>query len=92
MRNTGNPGLVRPGGVLSGGIAMGQIGRFPGQTFPGRGLPGTMNNMMGSMNVVVQRMNCPRGFSVTHTENRPKNEIMLKWYPPVGFNQPVQFM
>ena len=74
------------------GLMGGRVGRqvLPGQQFPIQRFGnqfGTMN-----MNVVVQRLNCPRGFSVTHTENNPKNQIMLKWYPPLGYNQPVQFV
>lgn len=102
MRTT-NPGLVRTGNIMSpmGGVAMGmrsgivkrQVAGFPGQMIPGR-FPQTanVNPMLMNTNVVVQRMNCPRGFSVTHTENRPKNMIVLKWYPPVGYNQPIQFV
>ena len=101
MRNTvGNPGLVRTGTVMGGrgAIAMGQVGQIggfrPNQMLPGTrfGQTANMNPMLMNTNVVVQRMNCPRGFSVTHTENRPKNNVILVWYPPVGYNQPVQFL
>lgn len=97
VRNTvGNPGVMRTGRIIGpgGAVALGQIGIRQNAMLPGNrfGQTGNINPMLMNTNVVVQRMNCPRGFSVTHTENRPKNSVILKWYPPVGYNQPVQFL
>ncbi|KAH3719258.1 uncharacterized protein LOC127854429 [Dreissena polymorpha] len=93
----GSPGVFPPGGGPNAPFP-GNNGPFPGNTgaFPGNtGFPantiGGINSLVNS-NVMVQRMQCVRGTAVTHTENNIKNVVSLIWIPPMGFNQPVEFV